>query len=172
MLRQVISGSQAVATQKGLYLWVDCPAELHILTDRVKLERILCNLLNNAVKFTDQGGVRVVAESASGALEIHVVDTGIGLAPAQQARLFQEFYQVENHARDRKKGFGLGLAISRRLARQLGGDVEVESAQGSGSRFSVLLPGVVVLAGTGASSGAQPSASAIPAGARAISTGE
>jgi signal transduction histidine kinase len=130
------------ADAKRLALHCECPPGAVIETDRTKLERVLTNLLTNAIKFTSSGSVRLVAECASGALEIHVIDTGMGLSPEQQARLFEEFYQVQNYERDRKKGFGLGLSIARRLARQLGGDIEVDSAIGRGSRFSVLLPGV------------------------------
>jgi signal transduction histidine kinase len=144
LLKDVSAGNNSSAVQKGLFLRVSAPANAYLHTDRLKLERILNNLVANAVKFTDHGGVRIVAECASGALEVHVIDTGLGLSADQQARLFQEFYQVQNHARDPRKGFGLGLSIARRLARQLGGEIEVESTAGKGSRFSVLLPGIVL----------------------------
>ena len=143
-LAAVASLSQVAAMRKGLSLICQCPQGLRVRTDRVKLERILANLVNNAVKFTVTGGIRVVAEFAGRGLEVHVVDTGPGIASEQQARVFEEFFQVQNHERDRDKGFGLGLAIARRLARQLGGDVEVESAVGAGSRFTVLLPDAIV----------------------------
>jgi signal transduction histidine kinase len=143
VLNHVITACQPAAAEKGLYLRCECPDHVHVQTDRTKIERILTNLISNAVKFTEQGGVRVVVECASGAMEIHVIDSGVGLTSAEQERLFEEFYQVQNYARDRKKGFGLGLSISRRLARQLGGDIEVSSAAGRGSRFSFLLPAVV-----------------------------
>ena len=106
----------------------------------MKLERILNNLVSNAVKFTERGGVRIEVERTGGGLEIHVIDTGIGIVPDAQERLFDEFYQLHNRERDRRKGFGLGLSIARRLARHLGGDVTVDSAPGRGSRFSVVLP--------------------------------
>jgi signal transduction histidine kinase len=154
LLEQVVATCQSPAAEKRLELRCSCSAGVQIRTDQTKLERILSNLISNAVKYTESGSVRVVAECASGALEIHVIDTGIGLSAEQQARLFEEFYQVQNHARDRKKGFGLGLSIARRLARQLGGDIEVESAAGKGSRFSVLLPGVVVVVGSAAATSA------------------
>ncbi len=143
VLAMVIAGSQAQASQKGLNLRLECPLHLRILTDKVKLERIVANLVANAVKFTDTGSVRVAVQTAASGLEIHVVDTGQGMSPQQQEHAFDEFYQVQNRERDRSKGFGLGLAIARRMARQLGGDIELESALGSGSRFSVLLPGAV-----------------------------
>jgi signal transduction histidine kinase len=140
MLQGVVRLSLPAAEQKGLYLRAQAPTHLAMRTDRVKLERILNNLVSNAVKFTERGGVRVEVERAGAGVEIHVIDTGIGIAPEAQERLFDEFYQLHNRERDRRKGFGLGLSIARRLARHLGGDVTVDSAPGRGSRFSVVLP--------------------------------
>ncbi|HSU68396.1 MAG TPA: ATP-binding protein [Tepidisphaeraceae bacterium] len=80
----------------------------------------------------------------------------IGISAEQHGSSFEEFYQVGNYERDRQKGFGLGLAIARRLARQLGGDITLESAAGCGSRFTVALPGVVAGAGAAAQPGAEP----------------
>ncbi|MDB5294697.1 MAG: hypothetical protein JWO31_680, partial [Phycisphaerales bacterium] len=130
------------AAVRGIYLRDGCPLDLVVTTDRQKLERVLANLVGNAVKFTPAGGVRVEVAAAGAAVEIHVVDTGVGIDPATHDRLFDEFFQVHNHERDRRKGFGLGLSIARRLARQLGGDLSVESAVGRGSRFTVALPDV------------------------------
>jgi signal transduction histidine kinase len=142
-VRDVVQQSRAAADQKGLDVHVSCPPGLNVMTDRVKLERTLSNLVANAVKFTDRGSIRVEVESAGRAAEIHVVDTGVGIAAEDRARLFDEFFQVQNNERDRRKGFGLGLAIARRLAVQLGGDIHVESALGRGSRFTLALPDVV-----------------------------
>ena len=143
LLRSCVMEIEPFSNQKGLHLQVcDC-GDLMIRTDRQKFHRILRNLLGNAVKFTEQGGVRVVVETAAAALEVHIIDSGVGVSPDQQGRVFEEFYQVNNYARDRQKGFGLGLAIARRLARQLGGEITLESAVGGGSRFTVALPGTV-----------------------------
>jgi signal transduction histidine kinase len=161
-LGALIRANATAAEGKRLALDCECPPGAVIETDRMKLERVLTNLLTNAIKFTPSGSVRLVAECASGAMEIHVIDTGMGLSPEQQARLFEEFYQVQNYERDRKKGFGLGLSIARRLARQLGGDIEVDSAIGRGSRFSILLPGVV--RPSRASDRTAPAANAVGAG--------
>ena len=88
--------------------------------DRQRLERILANLVTNAVKFTDEGGVRVEVDRAADRdgtfVRLHVIDTGIGIAPEHRERLFDEFFQVDNAERNHSKGFGLGLAIARRLA--------------------------------------------------------
>jgi signal transduction histidine kinase len=143
LLRACVVEIQPLADNKGLYLQVGDPGHLTIKTDRRKLQRILGNLLANALKFTEQGGVRIAVESAHAALEVHVIDSGVGVSLEQQGRVFEEFYQVDNYARDCQKGFGLGLAIARRLARQIGGEITMESAVGYGSRFTVALAGVV-----------------------------
>jgi signal transduction histidine kinase len=124
------------AIRKGLYLRV-IPGNTKLRTDRVKLERILSNLVENGLKFTTSGGVELSAQTVGDDVEVVVSDTGVGISQDEQKLLFQEFYQVNNYARDSTKGFGLGLAITRQLARQLGGDVSLDSSPGCGSRFSV-----------------------------------
>jgi signal transduction histidine kinase len=130
--RQIVEGVlQQVgpaARRKGLSLdaqWV-APLPDAIVTDPVRLWQILINLVGNAVKFTEQGGVWVVVrpwgEAARPMLRIEVVDTGIGLSQEQIGRLFQRFTQADGSTTRRYGGTGLGLAISQRLARMLGGD--------------------------------------------------
>jgi signal transduction histidine kinase len=153
----VAASHEAAARARGLTLRVSGLDGLVLRTDRLKLERILNNLISNAVKFTEQGGVSVDVAAEGADLRIEVADTGVGMAAGERQYLFDEFFQLRNHERDRAKGFGLGLAISRRLARQLGGDVALaESEPGRGSRFRLDLPGVVVGrgAGTGPDAGA------------------
>lgn len=144
VIKNVLIQHQAQATGKGLTLALERSTSARLRTDKLKLERILGNLVANAVKFTHQGGVRIVVETGAAGLEIHVIDTGIGIAPEAQAHVFDEFYQEQNSERDRNKGFGLGLSIARRMARQLGGDIEVHSDLGAGTRFTLVLAGVVV----------------------------
>jgi len=141
-LKKVASLHQATATGKSLELIVHAPPSLIVRTDRGKIERVLNNLVGNALKFTERGSVRIEVAHAGDNVEVHVIDTGIGIEHDHRVRLFQEFFQAHNPARDRSKGFGLGLAIARRLANQLGGDIGVESAVGRGSRFTVVLPGI------------------------------
>ena len=143
-IQHCIDAVRARADEKRLDLCASGGDRIYIRTDRSKLERVVGNLLSNAVKFTSEGGVRITAETAAGGLELHVTDSGVGILPEQQGRLFEEFYQVGNYERDRNKGFGLGLAIARRLARQLGGDISVASSVGVGTRFTLSLPNVVV----------------------------
>ncbi len=135
---------KAPAAAKGLSVQIACAGNIELQMDRTTLDRILSNLISNAIKFTETGSVKVHVERAATGVEIHVIDTGIGIAPALHEHLFDEFFQIQNHERDPSKGFGLGLSIARRLARQMGGDITVESAPGHGSRFSVLLRGVLV----------------------------
>jgi signal transduction histidine kinase len=143
LLRDLLNTHAAMGAKKGLEINGDVNTGLTVRTDRLKLERILNNLLSNAVKFTQAGSVRVEVSRAHENVQIHVIDTGVGISAEDRARLFEEFFQVHNHERDRQKGFGLGLAISRRLARQLGGELEVHSSLGNGSRFTVVLPNVI-----------------------------
>jgi two-component system sensor histidine kinase BaeS len=102
---------------------------------------VLVNLLSNAVKFTDaEGSVSLRARRDGDTLELTISDTGIGIEPDHLDRIFDPFWQVEQKATRRAGGTGLGLSVSRRLARLLGGDVLVTSEPGKGSSFTVLLP--------------------------------
>jgi signal transduction histidine kinase len=127
------------AEAKGLSVRVDVPdAQLH--TDAGKLRQILLNLLSNAVKFTDRGEVSVRATESEDRIEVGVIDTGIGIARENLERIFEPFWQVEQSSTRRAGGTGLGLSVSRSLARLLGGDVGVESKLGEGSTFTLTLP--------------------------------
>ncbi len=144
LLADVIALMQVRAAAKSIPLTLeyDGPCPETIVTDPTRLRQILVNLIGNAVKFTEVGEVRVVVrlvEAASPAprLLCEVIDTGIGMAPEQVARLFQPFHQADASTSRRFGGTGLGLAISRRLAGLLGGDIAVQSEPGRGSRFSV-----------------------------------
>ncbi len=114
---------------------------LDIRTDPRKVRQVLVNLLSNAVKFTDaEGSVSLRAHRDGDTLELIISDTGIGIEPDHLDRIFDPFWQVEQKATRRAGGTGLGLSVSRRLARLLGGDVLVTSEPGKGSSFTVLLP--------------------------------
>lgn len=142
MLQQIGRRFAAPARAKGLSLTVAEGNEgLTCRVDRQKLERIVSNLVDNAIKHTRAGGVSLSAEPASASapdpISIRVTDTGEGIPDADVPYLFDEFYQVNNHERDRSKGFGLGLAICRSLARQIGGDVRLLSTGRDGTCFEV-----------------------------------
>jgi CheY-like chemotaxis protein len=145
----VVDVMRVQAEQKDLLFGLDAAAELPqaVCVDKQRLRQVLMNLLGNAIKFTDAGGVwlRVGASPAGESkvrLRFEVRDTGIGIDPAQLSRLFQPFEQVCGEAWRRDCGTGLGLAISRQLVRCMGGDIEVASAAGQGSefRFEIELP--------------------------------
>jgi signal transduction histidine kinase len=128
--------------RKELTLEVTVAPDLpEVSTDRAKVAQILVNLLANAIKFTPEGGhVAIDARREGAAVAIAVRDTGIGIPEAELPRIFEEFHQVDGSASRRYGGAGLGLALARRLARALQGDVSVESAEGKGSTFTVTLP--------------------------------
>jgi signal transduction histidine kinase len=115
-----------------------------VTTDPMRLRQILLNLLSNACKFTKQGEVKLKAERVANGgdwIELAISDTGIGMTPEQQAKLFAEFTQADSLTARKFGGTGLGLAISRRLARMMGGDVTMASELGKGSVFTIRLPG-------------------------------
>ena len=110
----------------------------------MRVKQILLNLLSNACKFTKEGEVRLWARRVTNGrdwIELAVADTGIGMTAEQQAKLFEEFSQADATTAQRFGGTGLGLALSRKLARMLGGDLTVTSEPGKGSVFMVRLPG-------------------------------
>ncbi|WP_176556376.1 response regulator [Rubellimicrobium rubrum] len=109
-------------------------------SDPVKLRQCLFNLLSNAAKFTDGGAVMLTVERVGGRLAFRVVDTGIGMTPEQQAKLFQRFTQADVSTTRRFGGTGLGLALTRAFAEMLNGTIEVESEEGQGTTFTLSLP--------------------------------
>jgi signal transduction histidine kinase/CheY-like chemotaxis protein len=120
----------------------DASALPALYTDEGKLSQILRNLISNALKFTEKGQVRVSASAAAdnSTFTFAVADTGIGIAPEDQPRIFEEFAQVEHRLQRKVRGTGLGLPLSRRLAELLGGTLTVESEVGRGSTFTLSLP--------------------------------
>ena len=128
---------------KELTLRIDeCAEEVSVRADEEKLRQILLNLLTNALKFTPAGGtVSVGCEAGGETVIIRVRDTGRGIAPAHLEQVFEPFVQVDRHVTPGKdQGVGLGLAISRELARGMGGDLTAESELGRGSTFILTLP--------------------------------
>ena len=142
----MIGTARQLAEQNKNRLIVEAQENLGSLTvDPMRLRQILLNLLSNACKFTKEGEVKLRAQQgrpmdATGS-SLSVSDTGIGMTPEQQAKLFEEFTQADATTAQRFGGTGLGLAIARKLARMMGGDVTVTSEPGKGSVFTVRLPG-------------------------------
>jgi PAS domain S-box-containing protein len=136
-----------LAAAKGIELVVEPVMEpLVIRGDRIKLGRVLSNLVGNAIKFTQKGHVRVgVGLTSDRRVCVRVEDTGVGIAPEHQIRIFDEFFQLRNPERDPGKGTGLGLTICKRLIEAMEGELLVESIVGKGSTFTVMLPAVVIV---------------------------
>jgi PAS domain S-box-containing protein len=139
MLARLSNEYAAKAAQHRLKFRV-AARKLSVLADETLLERALRNLIENALRYTPQGGVLVGARRRDGLVRIDVVDTGVGVAPERKADIFMEFVQLGNPGRDMDKGLGLGLAIVARLARLMNATVELSSTPGLGSRFSLALP--------------------------------
>jgi PAS domain S-box-containing protein len=132
----------AVAEAKDLLfeLKIEPAAKGVYLGDSVRVRQILYNLVSNALKFTDKGGVTVTVCGGRGSLKLTVQDTGIGIAPAKLAKLFQKFEQADASTTRRYGGTGLGLAICRDLTQLMGGTISVDSREGEGATFVVELP--------------------------------
>jgi signal transduction histidine kinase len=145
LIDEVVGTAGQLAEKNQNRLVVEAEENLGpLIADSMRLKQILLNLLSNACKFTKDGEVALrVRKLADGRdwVELAVADTGIGLTAEQQAKLFQEFTQADSLTARRYGGTGLGLALSRKLARMMGGDVTVVSEPGKGSVFTVRLPG-------------------------------
>lgn len=122
------------------FVWQIAPTLPDLRTDPVKLKVVLKNLINNALKFTDEGSVTVSVERRDGLIEFAVADTGIGIPLEAQTVIFEPFRQADGSMTRRHGGVGLGLYIVRRLLEMLGGDITIDSAVGHGSTFRVSLP--------------------------------
>jgi signal transduction histidine kinase len=110
------------------------------LGDEQRLTQVLLNLVGNAIKFTDTGEVRVTAKAVNGNFNISVIDTGPGIPTEHQARIFEQFHQVDSSNTKAKGGTGLGLAIAREIVELHGGRIWVESTLGKGATFQMELP--------------------------------
>src|ERR1700722_11121252 len=145
-VREILAACEALTAPqvlaRHLALTIDTTAgAVHARADMEKVQQIVLNLLTNAIKFTEPGGAITLGYSAHGdCVDISVRDTGSGIAPHQLQRVFEPFVQVDATLTRRNKGVGLGLAISRDLARGMGGDLMIESTLGQGSTFMLRLP--------------------------------
>jgi signal transduction histidine kinase/CheY-like chemotaxis protein len=140
LLERVAADFQPLAAAKGLRLGLDARGPVFVETDAVLFERIVRNLVDNAIKYTQRGEVRLRLESEAGVARLEVSDTGPGIPKSEHERIFEEFFQLSNPERDRSKGIGLGLAIVRRLTDLLGIELELDSDAGQGTRFELRMP--------------------------------
>ncbi|MGQ0596636.1 ATP-binding protein [Aquabacterium sp.] len=144
LVDEVAGVSTVTANRKGLPLRVrsELPDRHAVLGDAMRLRQVLHNLLGNAIKFTDQGGITLIVRVLEGGQQVSFVvqDTGVGMSEAEQQHIFDAFHQVDNGLGKRHGGTGLGLTISRQLCRAMGGDLRCISQPGQGSTFECILP--------------------------------
>ena len=140
--REVMGSFAPLASRKGLEICGDIPAGITLYSDQRRLKQVLMNLVGNAVKFTDQGGVNIAARTLEedGMLEVRVTDTGIGIEDEDMRRIFEPFQQIDMSLTKKYEGTGLGLYLTRKLVFLLGGDISARSECGKGSEFTFTLP--------------------------------
>lgn len=151
LLHQALFGAilfaiPAAGAQKSLLLTHEL-TPVRVLGDPVAIGRIARNLIDNAIKYTERGTIRVTTHSEflghAPLAVLSVFDTGKGIPASEQGRIFEEFYQLDNPGRDRSKGVGLGLAIVQRLCELIGAKISVESVVGEGTCFRVTMPAIL-----------------------------
>jgi signal transduction histidine kinase len=163
VLSDAVAQLAPAAFGKGLGLTASVAPGARVVTDAAKLRQIALNLLSNAVKYTDVGEVALRAAVDARGLTLEVRDTGVGIAPEHRDRIFDAFWQADQRLTRRVGGSGLGLSIVQRFVRRLGGTIEVRSAPGAGSAFTVWLPSSPPHATPGRPALAPPAAATAPA---------
>ena len=137
LLRRIVDEAAPSAQRKGLRIDLSCPERAPVRLDPLLFERIVRNLTENAIKYTERGQVRVEARRDGAQWTVAIADTGCGIPVSEQQRVFEEFYQVGNRERDRTQGLGLGLSIVKRLADLLQIEVRLESEVGRGTTMTL-----------------------------------
>lgn len=138
---KVVKMVSPIADKKGLMLRVNISNDTQtITTDQRRLEQVLLNLLNNAVKFTEKGEVNISCINDEGHHLLSISDTGIGVRPEGVEQIFKPFQQIDTGLTRKYEGTGLGLSISKKLIEMMGGSIQVVSQWGQGSTFTVRLP--------------------------------
>jgi signal transduction histidine kinase len=140
LLQQTVETLAPLAEAKRLTLSYEAPLPVTFQADPERLKQVLINLTSNAIKFTEQGSVRLRAYQQDGQVCLAIQDSGIGIAPEQQVHIFEEFKQADESSTRQYQGTGLGLAISKRLVELHGGTIHLDSTLGQGSTFTVKLP--------------------------------
>jgi signal transduction histidine kinase len=139
LVRDLVDQHQIPAEAEGVQLTADLPAGCVLNADRIQIERLVSNLLGNAIKYTPAGGkVKVSLVPSLDNVQLIVEDTGVGISPEHLPHIFDRFYRVPSA--DPEKGLGLGLSFVAWIAKAHGGEVTVESKPKEGTRFTVLLP--------------------------------
>lgn len=155
LLARLENDFRPLAEAKGLQF--ACAAnDAWVSSDPEMLERVLRNLLDNAIKYTERGRIDLELDASADSVRLAVLDTGIGIESVHRHRIFEEYYQIRNPGRDRRQGIGLGLAIVKRMCDLLQHEITVESEPGRGTRFAISVPRVAP--GAANAQGAPPSA--------------
>ena len=138
---EVVETLSPTANEKGLELLTEVPEGITLFSDKRRVKQVLVNLVSNAVKFTDQGSVKITTRvPEDDDLEIRVIDMGIGIKTEDMKKLFLPFQQIDVSLMKKHEGTGLGLHLAKRLATLLGGDISAKSEYGTGSEFTFTLP--------------------------------
>ena len=137
LLRALKTQYEPQANEKGLVVTGEIPAQAMVVTDPALLERLLSNLIDNAIKYTDEGEIGIALNDRGDCYEIEISDSGRGIPDDELDSVFEEFYQIKTPDEERSKGLGLGLAIVKRLVKLLDVEQDVESTLGEGTRFSI-----------------------------------
>jgi signal transduction histidine kinase len=141
IVQSVVAATGSLAQAKGIEVKASVPDDLPMgRGDERRLTQVLLNLVSNAIKFTDTGEVEVHVKAVNGEFNIMVRDTGPGIAAEDQAKIFEQFQQVDNTSTRKKGGTGLGLSISRQLVGMHGGHIDLDSTLGVGSTFNIVVP--------------------------------
>ena len=139
--REVVETLSPTASEKGLELLTDVPEGITLFSDKRRMKQVLMNLVSNAVKFTDQGSVKIATRVLGDKnLEVRVIDTGVGIKEEDIDRLFQPFQQIDVSLTKKHEGTGLGLYLAKKLADLLRGDISAKSEYGRGSEFAFTIP--------------------------------
>lgn len=144
LLKNIADAAMEEAQEKNLTIHL-YTMPVTVRSDMLLMERMLRNLVMNAVRYTDKGSVSIQTRRVRHGLSISIIDTGVGINPEDQERIFLDYYQVSNKARTKGKGSGLGLAIVKRIASLLDMTINLKSQRGSGSTFTVLVPGRAIV---------------------------
>ncbi|MEM5792523.1 MAG: HAMP domain-containing sensor histidine kinase [Candidatus Aenigmatarchaeota archaeon] len=140
ILDRVEKEMQQLAKEKNLQLSYECKKEIKLKTDKEKLYEILINLVSNAIKYTEKGFVKIVAEKEGKLIKFSVIDTGIGIDKKYRKKIFERFFQIDPTYTRENKGYGLGLSVCKELVNKMGGKIWFDSEVGKGTTFYFTLP--------------------------------
>jgi hypothetical protein len=139
LLERIVTNNRPLAIEKGLFLQTDC-ADFAVHSDPLLLERVIENFVSNAIRYTERGGITIECRKDGDLIRVAVNDTGVGVPQSDLKMIFEEYYQLDNPTRDRRKGLGLGLSIAKHIAQLLELPVDVASTEGKGSMFAIAVP--------------------------------